>query len=328
MRYQNDRKFKLDCLSTSGIHSKMACKEWVGIVGKHLACVENEEHSNTVECSTLAQNKFSGRLEYGNFGQIKVARVSCSPGRYLRSQRTALPSNSMVLVLQLKGSTKIKTEAHPEVLVLKSGDWGVSNLHHPFEITTGDSDTQALYLFLNQQSLYSVKNFLLKLNGRAFGFSGIGPVIKQMLISFLQENSYISDSFKESFDNTLLELLLKFIVEESRSTSAVISAHGEIEAFIEDNLSNHELSVSKIANNFGWSNRHVHRVFARDCQETISGYLRRRRLESSYEELKCSSSKTITDIGYAWGFSCSSHFSRCFKEHFGIGPQELRKRQN
>lgn len=159
-------------------------------------------------------------------------------------------------------------------------------MHHPFEITTGDSDTQALDIFLDQQSLYSVKNCLLELNGRAFGFLGVGLVIEQMLLSFLQESSNISDSFKESFDNTLLELLLKFIAEESRSTRTVSSAHSEIEAFIEDNLYNHELSVSKITNNFGWSNRHVHRVFARDCQESISGYLRRRRLESSYEELK------------------------------------------
>ena len=34
--------------------------------------------------------------------------------------------------------------------------------------------------------------------------------------------------------------------------------------------------------------------------------------------------RTITDIAFSWGFQNSTHFSRRFKDEFGLSPHEFR----
>jgi AraC family transcriptional activator of tynA and feaB len=35
--------------------------------------------------------------------------------------------------------------------------------------------------------------------------------------------------------------------------------------------------------------------------------------------------RTVSEIAYSWGFSDVSHFSRSFKQKFGITPRECRQ---
>ncbi len=50
-----------------------------------------------------------------------------------------------------------------------------------------------------------------------------------------------------------------------------------------------------------------------------------RRLEHCRKELSCyGPSKNITEIAYRWGFNDSAHFSRSFKNRYGISPKQYR----
>ena len=45
-------------------------------------------------------------------------------------------------------------------------------------------------------------------------------------------------------------------------------------------------------------------------------------------ELEANGGKTITDVAFSWGFSSSSHFSRVFRNYFGIAPSSIHKTQH
>jgi AraC family transcriptional activator of tynA and feaB len=98
-----------------------------------------------------------------------------------------------------------------------------------------------------------------------------------------------------------------------------------IETFIEGHLAESTLGPVEVAAAVGISVRHAHRLFAKKgC--TLGDWIRQRRLERCRADLAAPRlrERTITDIAFGWGFSESAHFSRSFKQQFGICPRTFR----
>ena len=98
-----------------------------------------------------------------------------------------------------------------------------------------------------------------------------------------------------------------------------------IENFIAEHLAEPILRPTSIAAAAGISVRHLHRLFARKGR-TVGDWIRERRLERCRNDLTNPELRehTITDIAFRWGFCESAHFSRSFKELFGICPRVFR----
>jgi len=97
-------------------------------------------------------------------------------------------------------------------------------------------------------------------------------------------------------------------------------------SYISDNLENMDLSPGDIAAVCGISLRYLHNLF-QDEGMSVQQYIMLRRLEKICLDLgnKAMRHRTITDIAFFWGFQSSAHFSRRFKEEFGVSPSEYRR---
>jgi len=98
------------------------------------------------------------------------------------------------------------------------------------------------------------------------------------------------------------------------------------QAYIGRHIREADLSVEKIATALNCSKRYLHLVFNAG-EETVSEYVWRQRLEGCRAELGDPAFRlTLTEVAYAWGFNSSAHFSRAFKERFGVSPSVHRLR--
>ena len=63
--------------------------------------------------------------------------------------------------------------------------------------------------------------------------------------------------------------------------------------------------------------------------QNFSTYLRTRRLERCRLDLTSPmfASLSISEICFRWGFNGSAHFSRAFKDRYGVSPRDYRKAQ-
>jgi len=96
---------------------------------------------------------------------------------------------------------------------------------------------------------------------------------------------------------------------------------------IEERLQDPGLNLGGIAALHRISSRHLQRLFHK-AGTSFGNYVKTRRLERCREELLNPrlSGLSLTDMAYRWGFSDSSHFSRCFKAHFGYTARDFRAR--
>jgi len=92
--------------------------------------------------------------------------------------------------------------------------------------------------------------------------------------------------------------------------------------YLRDNL-RAPMQVRDVAAQVHLSERHAARLFQAATGESVLGYHRRLRLEHAASRL-LSAPESIESIAAASGFSDRRHFTRCFRQHFGISPRAYR----
>ncbi len=88
-----------------------------------------------------------------------------------------------------------------------------------------------------------------------------------------------------------------------------------------------EISIEDVAYHCHFSKYYFSRVFKAATGESIYAFIKRLKMEQSAFRLKVEKEKSITDIGYDYGYS-PSNFSSVFKKHNHLTPAEFRKEKN
>ena len=87
-----------------------------------------------------------------------------------------------------------------------------------------------------------------------------------------------------------------------------------------------ELTYERLAEVFGYSSFHFHKIFSSVTELSITEYIRKRRLTIAHKKL-CETTKTVAEICYSVGFNSIQTFNRVFKDTFGMQPLVARERQ-
>ncbi|MFF5157890.1 helix-turn-helix domain-containing protein [Streptomyces sp. NPDC000348] len=91
-------------------------------------------------------------------------------------------------------------------------------------------------------------------------------------------------------------------------------------------LADADLSSATIAAHLHVSLRTLQRAFA-SLDESLSAYIRRRRLEEAATVLTAPGSRlTVSEAAARWHFTDSSHFIRAFKKRYGATPAQFARR--
>jgi len=93
--------------------------------------------------------------------------------------------------------------------------------------------------------------------------------------------------------------------------------------YIEDNLKN-DMTLEEISRIAGYSMYHFHRIFQSYAKESVSEYIRKRRLTSAASEI-LHTDANIVNIALAYRFESHESFTRAFKKMFRVAPGAFRK---
>jgi AraC family transcriptional regulator, positive regulator of tynA and feaB len=102
---------------------------------------------------------------------------------------------------------------------------------------------------------------------------------------------------------------------------------GQIRAAIEARLADPRLDLQAVADAVGISVRYVNALLAEQGTSLKRFILSRRlsRCRHAFEDPN-QDHRTLGEIAQGWGFSDMTHFTRRFKEAYGVRPSEYRRR--
>lgn len=113
--------------------------------------------------------------------------------------------------------------------------------------------------------------------------------------------------------------------EHSRTQALTLT---RVKLYINDHLRDPGLNAQQVACAIGLSSRYIGKLFEREGS-SLMRYVLRRRLERCGAELSnpLNTGARISELAFAWGFNDLSHFSRVFREFYGVSPKEWREAQ-
>ena len=87
------------------------------------------------------------------------------------------------------------------------------------------------------------------------------------------------------------------------------------------------MSLDELAYHVGLSRRQLERLFQKYLKCVPTRYYLELRLKRA-RELLLQTSKSIVDVAFACGFVSAPHFSKCYRDMFGIAPRDERRIKN
>lgn len=229
------------------------------------------------------------------------------------------------VILQL-GSGRLHVEQAGKAADLGAGDWALIDSLRPARFAfAGPMHILALNLPRDLVALRAHGRDI-PCATRSSGASGESAVFAQFARSlFAHAGTLRPDELRHR--ESVLDLLFLALPGcfEARDRSRERQLE-RVLRFIDEHLTDSELSPQIIASASAVSVRHLHRLF-RETDLSASEWILQRRLDRARCDLADArfAGNTVFEVATAWGFKDAAHFSRAFRAAYGLAPREYRR---
>jgi len=281
--------------------------------------------------SRLLAPTFKGGIRVKQLGSITCVEISSTSQRIFHDKIRAAPGVDpfCVICLQLEGGT-IVAQAGREA-VLEPDDLVVRCSRRPSEMLFAAFSKQLVFKIPYGLERPRLAQAELSYGAKIDGKYGAGVPISQFFRSLWANIDVLSVATYPMFEaniSNMTELALALTadrIEHCGPTVRHIHLRRIIE-HIETNLADPTLNPTDIARRHGLSLCYLHKIFDVTGQ-TVSEYIRRRRLKRCCEDLMDPTSRHrhIGQLSRRCGFTDAAHFSHMFGDRYGQSPREFRK---
>ena len=309
----------LETVSTDQVRPPERLALWTDLIWHLLGRLRSE---------TSGDETFYGRMVHGEIGSVKMCRLSAGSHRVVRTPDLIRQDDRgyLKLVVQIEGSTWF--EQNGRKTLLRTGEWSIYDTMKAYSVSNTSPIEQLVLLVPREKVLTGGMKPDELMVQRYSARAGIGRLACELMSAAFDEIPTSSPQSAEAVGDAITQLLRHSLLERSGRPTALTQREAlrdRIKAYIERNLRDPALSIDRIAEDFRCGKRNLHKAFSNDGT-TISESIWRLRLERCRSDLASPACawKSITEIAFSWGFNSPAHFSKAFKEAFGVSPRLYR----
>jgi len=298
------------------------------------------EYWNDAACESLTPQvaeplnprTFSGRLVRADVGDLRFVEFNSDAAvvRHSRAHIARSGGGAYFLVRFQLGNESVCSQGGQDVH-LRAGDFSLCDTGRPYQL--------AFNRPVSILTLRVAKNVLQRYVGSpeslvhvpVSGSAGAGALASRVIREIWNSSDVaLGPGIAPRCANVVLELIASAYVGISRGNadrSCLASAlRLRIMDFIDQKLSDPDLSPVIVAQALKISSRHVHRLFAQQGG-TVTRYILQRRLEKCRAALAdpLLAGLSLTRICSEYGFRSLPHFSRLFRDEYGMAPRDYRR---
>jgi AraC-like DNA-binding protein len=168
-----------------------------------------------------------------------------------------------------------------------------------------------------------------ELHGVLLSPEGLASMLRAQLLSLANLAPRLRNAARAAALDATVELAAIILrcelgsrIEDEANHAGMFAA---AQMFIRRHLGSCHLTPELIARQLNCSRAHLYRVFAAQG-ETVADYVRELRLQRAYDLLAGddASKERIGEIAFRCGFEDPVHFTRLFRQRFGLTPSMLR----
>jgi AraC-like DNA-binding protein len=270
-----------------------------------------------LECEPDRRAPMRGRLESGTLGDLHVARVQSSPQRVVRTRERASQAGEafVLLSVQLRGRTVV--EQGGSQAVLTPGCLAFYDTTRPYTLNL-PNDFDQIVLHLPHDTLH--RKVPGGLDHMAQCISPSNP-FAQAIMALAPQLLHMVSAARPAIAQRTCDAAIELMALAMDSLATHPSAHADGAS----TASASALSPTSLASQLHVSLRRLQEVFQVQGT-TLTSSIWDMRLDFARGLLLAAPSQrdSVSTIAYRAGFSDLAHFSRRFKQRYGLSPSEFR----
>ncbi|MCO1660918.1 helix-turn-helix domain-containing protein [Pseudonocardia humida] len=271
------------------------------------------------------------RIVAGQLGAVRVGAVSSRwPGGAVRTARHVRRSASDLCKIDIPvdGSGVVAQDGREAVL--RPGDFALVDLSRPARWAM--STRRVIAVVFPRTLLPLPSDQLRQVTAVAVGGDrGGAALVSSVAAQLVQRMGEYEPAEAVRLGTVAVDLLacaLSPLVDVDITADVRARALAvRVEAFIDEHLADPRLSPGVVAAANHLSVRALHRMFEQR-HTSVSGWIRQRRLERCRRDLLDPTlrDRPVSATGARWGWTNAAHFSRVFRDAYGLPPAEYRQR--
>ena len=267
----------------------------------------------------LSSEGFDGSLEVKRFGGSLITRIKSTPIEYCDYH----PDQNDNILVTLSFCQRAILTQNGRTFEQKPGDILVYDSAQPFSCHFPNGDDQMVMSIPRGLFLSHFNQPDKVINQVLPSHSLLGNVSVSLLQSIWQVQEQDSGVGDKMISSMLTMLDSAYDAENGPLLSLKASEKlYKVQKYLLDRIDDSLLTIESIAKDNNMSARTLNRLFAAE-QTTVMRWLWQQRLSACYKALLSRRYSTITETAFTFGFSNMTHFSRLFKETYGITAKQL-----
>ncbi len=284
-----------------------------------------------IECSDKEALTQSSVLHSFHLGDVMLTRCITHGQTFVRSaQRLSTdPVDHYLVQLYLDGHSELRHTGKPNYV--RAGDIVIHDLADQ-HLSTNSEEFSNLTCIVPRRLLAPLLDAPDNQSGHILNSNAaLTAILAGQMKSLFQHNAELPEQSLSGVSSSLLTLISTAInaspntvsadrVNEAHQLSAVVG----IKDLINAHLSNPELDVDFLSRHSGMSRSKLYRLFA--PYGGVRTYVQNLRLKTAVRMLRDPAHHhlKIYQVALACGFKSEAHFSRAFKDAYGISPRDAR----
>ncbi|MEE1735339.1 helix-turn-helix domain-containing protein [Streptomyces sp. BE147] len=274
--------------------------------------------------------EISVKVKLNTVGSIGICSGQATGLTIRRTQRLAQEDTEPFVFLGLQMTGTSLAAQNDNQAVLKPGEFVLYETSRPYTLAF-DTGVDHHFLRFPRAALELPERSLREMT--AVTFAPDNPVAALAFAYFSRlavTDGLHHERHAQAVREPSIELLRAAVVSQlgesplaQESLEATLNLR--IMRYMREHLCDRELSAAQIASAHNISVRRLYTLLA-ESGITLGDWIRSHRLEACHRELATPNARyrTIASIGRSWGFIDAAHFSRVFKQAYGLSPRAWR----
>lgn len=270
----------------------------------------------------------TGRIR--NLGRISICSVRSNATTIQRTARLARDDlePSLFLGLQISGSSMVIQDGRQATL--EPGDLALYDTTKPYTLLN-DNGIHQHFFRIPREHLALPIDTITAITAIRFGHDHpVASIASSYFAQLAHEQAVLDDRSADTLDRPSIELLRAMIASRSQREHLIVDTMRDtlvlrILEYARTHLADPNLTAARLAAEHHISIRQLYTVLAR-ADICLGDWIRTQRLERCRQELAAPAARhrTIAAIARRWAFKDATHFSRAFRDAYGMSPREWR----
>lgn len=288
--------------------------------------------THPMRATSPCADRFHARARALDLAAVNVVELSVGPSDIRRTPRQIRAHDPRLCAVVFPVAGRLELSHGGRETALEAGDLAIYDSSHPFQLRTPVT-ARLVRAHLPVSLLPLPRHRLERLLGvRLSARDGLGGLLTHSLTRFVADAAEYRPADAVRLGSVVTDLLAALVNHELEDDPAELpddsrqrTLRAAVDAFIERNLGDPDLTPASVAAAHHISVSYLHRLF-RGEDETVAASIRRRRLERARRDLAdpALAAVPVHRIATRWGFADHATFTRAFRSAYDVAPKDYR----